>query len=95
MDDDGEYVEIPIDGTLDLHMFAAKDLKTLVPDYIEECRARDILEIRFIHGKGIGNVRRSVHALLKRNPAVCSFRLAGDEAGGWGATIVLVEPKSG
>jgi len=88
-----EYVSIPIDGILDLHMFSAKDVKTLVPDYIEECRARDILEIRFIHGKGIGNLRRSVHALLARNRAVKSFRLAGNDAGGWGATIALLHAK--
>jgi len=88
-----EYISIPIDGILDLHVFSARDVKTLVPDYIEECRARDILEIRFIHGKGIGNLRRSVHALLARNRAVKSFCLAGNDAGGWGATIVLLHPK--
>lgn len=85
-----EYVQIPIDGILDLHMFSPRDLKTLIPDYIEECRAKNITELRLIHGKGIGNIRRSVHALLDRDPAVKSFRLAGNESGGWGATIVLL-----
>lgn len=83
-----EYVQIPIDGVLDLHMFSPKDLKSLIPDYIEECRLRNITELRIIHGKGIGNIRRSVHALLERNPAVKNFHLAESEMGGWGATIV-------
>lgn len=90
-----EAVEIPIDGILDLHPFAPKDLKTLIPDYIEECRALNILEIRFIHGKGIGNIRRSVHALLAGNTAVKSFQLAGNDAGGWGATVVQLHPRQG
>lgn len=90
--DDDEPVLLPIDGILDLHPFSPKDLKTLIPDYIDECRKLDILEIRLIHGKGIGNIRRSVHALLERNPAVKSFRLAGNDEGGWGATIVEVHP---
>jgi len=85
-----EYIQIPIDGVLDLHMFSPKDLKSLIPDYIEECRSRNITELRIIHGKGVGNIRRSVHALLERNPAVKSFRLADSEMGGWGATIVVL-----
>lgn len=86
-----EYIEIPINGVLDLHAFSPKDLKTLIPDYIEECRARNIMELRLIHGKGVGNVRRSVHALLERNESVKSFHLAENEAGGWGATIVQLQ----
>lgn len=97
MDDhyDPEALPVPleIDGELDLHTFSPKDLKTLIPDYLEECRRRGILEIRIIHGKGKGNLRRSVHALLDRNPTVASYRLADSESGGWGATLVfLIRP---
>lgn len=89
---DDDPIEIPIDGVLDLHHFSPKDLKTLIPDYIDECRQRGILEIRLIHGKGIGNIRRSVHSLLDRNKAVKSFALAENESGGWGATIARLHP---
>ena len=92
---DDSPVEIPIDGVLDLHSFSPRDLRTLIPDYIKECRSRNILELRIIHGKGIGNIRRSVHALLEANPAVRHFRLAGPGAGNWGATIVFLHPLSG
>jgi len=91
-EEDGQ-VEVPIDGILDLHPFSPKDLKYLIPDYIEECRQKNILEVRFIHGKGIGNIRRSVHALLERNPAVAHYRLAGEDAGSWGATIAVLLPN--
>lgn len=95
-DDDGpldEGVEIPIDGVLDLHAFHPRDLGTLIPDYLEACIERGIFEVRLIHGKGSGSVRRSVHALLERSPHVEAFRLAPGDAGGWGATLVTL--KSG
>ena len=93
MDEEGEeFVELEIDGVLDLHPFSPKDLKTLIPDYLHECRERGIHEVRLIHGKGIGNIRRSVHALLERQPEVVGYRLAGEESGGWGATLVILKP---
>jgi DNA-nicking Smr family endonuclease len=72
--DEIEPVYLEIDGILDLHPFAPKDLKTLIPDYLEECRKKGMTEIKLIHGKGIGNIRRSVHALLDRNPLVAGYR---------------------
>jgi dsDNA-specific endonuclease/ATPase MutS2 len=81
-------IEQPIDGVLDLHTFQPSEIKHLVPEYLTACRERGILKVRIIHGKGIGTLRETVHALLKKLPYVKSFRLAGDEAGGWGATIV-------
>ena len=93
--DPEDHIHIPIDGVLDLHCFSPKDLTTLIPDYLEECQLRNILEVRLIHGKGIGNIRRSVHALLTRNPAVVGFHLADQSGGGWGATIVYLQPSDG
>jgi len=90
-----EPVVIPIDGTLDLHTFSPKDVRELVPEYLAACRERDILEVRIVHGKGKGVLRRSVHAILERLDYVRGFHLAGETAGGWGATIVYLRPRSG
>ncbi len=84
-------VALEIDGILDLHAFSPKDLKTLVPDYMEECLKKKIYNLRIIHGKGVGNLRRSVHAILDRSPLVESFRLAGEGGGSWGATLVVLK----
>ncbi len=81
-------VNLPIDGVLDLHTFRPGELGGLVPAYLAECRARGILEVRVIHGKGIGNLKRSVHAILARMPEVISFSDASQLFGGCGATIV-------
>jgi len=88
-----EPVQMPITGELDLHSFRPQDLGDLIPDYIEECRAKGIYKIRIVHGKGIGNVRRSVEAILARHPDVLSFAQAGEQMGGWGATIVMLRGK--
>ena len=90
---DNDVVQVPIDGILDLHNFSPKDLKYLIPDYLEECSRVNIFQIRIIHGKGIGNLRRTVHAILKRLPQVIEFKLAGEKAGGWGATLVQLKKK--
>ncbi len=83
-----EPIEQPINGILDLHTFHPSDVKDLVPEYLDACRARGILAVRIIHGKGSGSLRRTVHAVLEKLPLVKSYRTAGEDGGGWGATIV-------
>ncbi|HEU5180445.1 MAG TPA: Smr/MutS family protein [Candidatus Polarisedimenticolia bacterium] len=89
-----EPFEIPIDGTLDLHTFDPREVRELVPHYLHACREQGILEVRIIHGKGTGALRRTVHALLERLPEVESFRLASGDRGSWGATLVFLRPAS-
>ena len=86
-----EPLELPIDGVLDLHTFRPQEVAELVGDYLQACRKEGILTVRIIHGKGIGTLRETVHAQLKKNPLAADFHLAGQEAGGWGATIVYLK----
>lgn len=84
-----------IDGVLDLHTFRPEELGGLLPDYIEACLERGILDLRIIHGKGTGSLRKSVHSILRRHPAVASFTPADETGGGWGATLVRLKPAAG
>ena len=91
MPDEPDPIQLPIDGILDLHTFRPQDLGDLIPDYLAECRLRGILQVRIIHGKGIGELRRTVHAILGRLPDVATYRTPSD-ASSWGATIVELFP---
>jgi DNA-nicking Smr family endonuclease len=82
---------MPIEPELDLHTFRPQDLGDLIPDYLEACRAKGVFEVRIIHGKGIGNVKRSVEAILSRLPFVEKFAPASQLYGGPGATIVRLK----
>ena len=90
--DDESAVALPIDGTLDLHTFRPEEVPDLVHDYLDECQRLGITEIRIVHGKGKGTLRRTVHAGLERRSDVLEFRLAPPERGGWGATLVTLRP---
>ena len=91
MSDKYEVQEYPIDGMLDLHSFKPNEINSLIPEYITECINRNIVEIRIIHGKGKGVLRRGVHAIIERDPRVISFEMAKDRSS-WGATIVHLTP---
>ena len=47
--------------------------------------------VRIVHGKGRGVLKKRVRSLLKRNLLVESFHDAPAEAGGWGATVALLK----
>jgi DNA-nicking Smr family endonuclease len=93
--DGDEPIQLPIDGVLDLHTFQPREVKELVTDYLAACQDRGILNVRIIHGKGIGNLRRTVHALLAKHPEVVSYTLDHPQFGGWGATLVKLRSKAG
>lgn len=85
-----EPMVIPIEGELDLHTFRPKDVKMLLPDYLEACREESIYEVRIIHGKGTGQLRRLVHSILDKNPLVESYRLDSGRSS-WGCTLAVLK----
>jgi len=87
-----EPIQLPIDGVLDLHTFQPREVSQLVLDYLGACQERGIHQVRIIHGKGIGNLRRTVESVLSKHPEVVSFSLDHPEYGGWGATLVQLRP---
>jgi len=92
MDKQDQPIEYPIDGTLDLHIFAPEETKEAVEEYIRVCLEKNITTIRIVHGKGIGVKREIVHSLLKKHPNVIRYRHEGGSGGGWGATVVDLRP---
>jgi len=86
-------VEFPIGDELDLHTFPAREIRSLVEEYLYQCHLKGLDEVRIIHGKGIGTQRRIVRSVLEQNPRVRSFRDAAPDRGGWGATWVRLKER--
>jgi DNA-nicking Smr family endonuclease len=91
--DEADTLEIPIDGTLDLHTFQPREAASVVDEYLRACREKGIFEVKVIHGKGRGVLLRTVHALLEKHPLVLNFKL-DTEGSGWGATIVFLRKNA-
>lgn len=87
-------IELPIDGVLDLHLFLPREVPDLVKSYLDACLERGLRDVRIVHGKGTGTLRRTVQSILERHPAVLDFRTADATAGGWGVTLVTLRPES-
>jgi len=91
MSDSQKEIIYPIDGVLDLHTFQPREVKDLIPEYISACQEKGILQIRIIHGKGTGTLRRIVHSLLEKNTQVLDYWQEEGSGGSWGATIVRLK----
>ncbi|MBW1673851.1 MAG: Smr/MutS family protein [Deltaproteobacteria bacterium] len=83
-------VHIPINGVIDLHTFAPNEAGQVVDEYLNVCSQKSILEVKIIHGKGKGVLRRTVESVLKRHPLVLSFKQDRGPSG-WGATVVFLK----
>ncbi len=81
---------VPVEDSIDLHTFSPRDVAAVVEDYLEEAASRGYREVRLIHGKGTGVQRAAVRAVLSRHRLVELFADAPPEAGGWGATRVIL-----
>ena len=86
-------IVVPIEDVIDLHPFAPKEIRSVVEEYLRECCTAGFTQVRLIHGKGKGVQRESIRALLARLSYVTDCADAPMEAGGWGATIVYLDPS--
>ena len=64
---------VPIEGTLDLHAFAPRDIASVVDEYVSAAHEAGLREIRLIHGRGKGVQRGIVQQVLERHPLVEEF----------------------
>ena len=78
-------IRIPIEGELDLHAFAPRDIPSVVAEYVEAAATAGMHEVRVIHGRGGGVQRGIVQAALERHPRVVEFW--DDPTAHLGATI--------
>jgi dsDNA-specific endonuclease/ATPase MutS2 len=78
---------------LDLHTFQPRDCADVVDEYLRAAQQAGMTLVRIIHGKGTGTLRRIVHGVLDRHPAVARYALGDAASGSWGATLVELRPR--
>jgi DNA-nicking Smr family endonuclease len=86
-----DAVVLPVEDFIDLHPFQPRDIPSVVAEYLQQCLEAEITEVRVIHGRGLGVQRAIIRSILEKHPKVASFSDAPPEAGGWGATIVILK----
>ncbi|MFQ5814417.1 MAG: Smr/MutS family protein, partial [Anaerolineae bacterium] len=61
--------------------------------YLNDAYLAGLPQVRIIHGKGTGALRRVVRDLVKNHPLVASWRPGDQYEGGEGATVVELVPR--
>ena len=97
--DDGAFADpvvIPIEESIDLHLFRPAEVAEVVDAYLDAALAEGFREVRIIHGRGKGVQRARIRRLLEGDSRVEAFSDAPGDRGGWGATLArLREPSQG
>ena len=73
---------------LDIRGMETLEAESVVESYLDSAVMARLETVTIIHGKGTGALRKAVHALLKRNKSVRSFRLGAFGEGEAGVTVV-------
>lgn len=88
-------VVVPIEDVLDLHGFHPRDVLAVVDAYLDAAIERGLREVRLIHGRGKGVQRARIRGMLQADQRVLDWSEAPPARGGWGATLVWLDPESG
>jgi dsDNA-specific endonuclease/ATPase MutS2 len=86
-----EPIVVPLSDELDLHPFAAREVASIVSDWLDDCAAAGFAHVRIVHGKGVGVQAEIVRGVLARHPAIASF---AQDGGNWGATVAQLRSPS-
>ena len=73
---------------LDIRGMESLEAESVVENYLDSALRAHLETVTIIHGKGTGALRKAVHALLRKNRCVKSFRLGHYGEGEAGVTVV-------
>lgn len=79
-----------VEKQIDVRGRSAEDALEAVERYVDRASLAGGAEIRIIHGKGTGTLKKEIEAFLRASPLIETFRTGEPREGGWGATIVRV-----
>jgi DNA mismatch repair protein MutS2 len=67
------------------------EARDLVEQYLDDAFMAGLANVRLVHGKGTGALRKAVRTLLSDHPLVESFRDGAPSEGGAGATVAALK----
>ena len=80
-----------VSNEIDIRGMNILEAEPIVEGFLDRCRMSGLMTVSIIHGKGTGALRKGVHAMLRKDPAVESFRLGVYGEGETGVTIVTLK----
>lgn len=76
--------EVDVRGT------RADEATSMIETALDQALLAGVDELRVVHGRGTGALRRATHEFLRTHPSVKRFALCSEEEGGDGATVVAL-----
>ena len=78
----------PIENEVHLRRLTVDEALLKLDQYLNDAFMAGLYQVRVIHGKGTGTIRRVVRGILAKHPLVQSYRPGEYGEGGAGVTIV-------
>ena len=78
----------PAANEIHLRRLTVDEALLKLDQYLNDAFMAGLYEVRVVHGKGTGTLRRVVREMLARHPLVKSYRPGGYGEGGAGVAIV-------
>jgi DNA mismatch repair protein MutS2 len=88
----GRGTETPVEIPAELNLIGSRREEAIAAaeKYLDVAFLAGLKEVRIIHGKGAGILRKGIEEMLSTHPMVEDFHLAPIQQGGAGATIVQI-----
>ncbi|MDP9309899.1 MAG: endonuclease MutS2 [Chloroflexota bacterium] len=78
---------------LDMRGMRAHEIEALLDRYLNDAYLGDLSEVRLVHGKGTGTLRKIVRDILAAHPLVASYAPGVDGEGGEGVTVAKLRRR--
>jgi DNA mismatch repair protein MutS2 len=80
--------DTPISNEVRLRQLTVDEALLKLDKYLNSAFMAGLSQVKVIHGKGTGTIRRAARTYLAQHPLVKSYRAGGYGEGGDGVTIV-------
>jgi DNA mismatch repair protein MutS2 len=89
-----DLTEEPLQRELDLRGCRAAEALEKLDSFLDRARLQNLHQVRIVHGKGTGALKREVERHLAAHPLVASFRTGELGEGSWGVTVATLGPSN-